>query len=45
MAVVLKGTTLTLIIKPVLYSKMTKGIVLVNHCIEVKFSRLPTIFP
>ena len=44
MAAVLKGTTLTLMIKPVLYSKMTKGIVVVNHCIEVKFSKLPNFF-
>lgn len=44
MAAVLKGTTLTLMIKPVLYSKITKGIVVVNHCIEVKFSKLPIFF-
>ena len=41
---VLTGTTLTLMIKPVLYSKMTKGIVVVNHCIEVKFIKLPIFF-
>ena len=46
MAAVLKGTTLTLMIKPVLYiySTITKGIVVVNHCIEVKFSKLPIFF-
>lgn len=35
---------LNLMIKPVLYSKITKGIVVVNHCIEVTFSKLPIFF-